>query len=119
MAVDYEKVIHALVDQDVKFILIGGFAGIVHGSPRFTEDIDVVYAHDRENIRRLVKALQPFSPYLRGAPRGLPFVWDERTVRMGLNFTLDTTLGDVDVIGEAAGRGTYDQLLSDSFEVSA
>ena len=115
MAVDYEKVIHALVDQEVKFILIGGLAAIVHGSPRLTEDIDVVYARDRENIRRLVKALQPFSPYMRGVPRGLPFVWDERTVRMGLNFTLDTSLGDVDVIGEAAGRGTYDELLPDSF----
>ena len=119
MAVDYEKVIHALVDHEVKFILIGGLAAIIHGSPRLTEDIDVVYARDRENIRRLVGALQPFAPYLRGAPRGLPFTWDERTVRMGLNFTLDTSLGDVDVIGEATGGGTYDKLLPCSAEVSA
>src|SRR5256885_16723870 len=103
MAVDSTAVIHALVDRQVKFILIGGLAAIVHGSPRLTEDIAVVYARDRENIGRLVEALRPFSPYLRGAPRGLPFTWDERTVRMGLNFTLDTSLGDVDVLGEATG----------------
>jgi len=119
MAVDAEKVMHALVDQRVKFILVGGLAAIVHGSARLTEDADFVYARDRENIRRLVEALGPFSPYLRGVERGLPFKWDESTVRMGLNFTLETTAGDVDVLGEVTGGRTYEDLLPHSAEVSA
>jgi hypothetical protein len=104
-------VIQTLTRHEVKFILIEGLAAIVHGSPRLTHDVDVVYSRGRENIRRLVEALRPFSPYLRGAPPGLPFKWDENTVRMGLNFTLETTLGDVDLLGEVAGGGTYEALL--------
>ena len=119
MAVDYEKVIQTLADHEVKFILVGGLAAIIHGSPELTEDVDVVYARDRENIRRLVEALRLSSPYLRGVERGLPFTWDERTVRMGLNFTLDTALGDVDVLGEVAGGRTYEELVSYSAEASA
>ncbi|MCL4786731.1 MAG: hypothetical protein KJ070_08050 [Verrucomicrobia bacterium] len=82
-------------------------------------DVDVVYSRKRENIRRLVEALRPHSPYLRGAPPGLPFTWDEKTVRMGLNFTLVTTLGDVDLLGEVAGGGNYEQLPPHSSELEA
>lgn len=119
MATDYQAVLGTFVQGDVKFILIGGVAAILHGSARFTHDVDIVYARDRENICRLVEALRPFSPYLRGAPPGLPFSWDERTVRMGLNFTLTSSLGDVDVLGEVAGGGTYVQLLPYSDEATA
>jgi hypothetical protein len=58
-----------------------------------------------------VKALSPLRPYLRGAPPGLPFKWDLSTIRNGLNFTLTTTLGDLDVLGEVPGNGTYKELL--------
>ena len=51
------------------------------------------------------------KPYLRGAPAGLPFTLDAQTVRHGLNFTLDTSLGALDLLGEVTGGGTYDHLL--------
>ncbi|MEW6159750.1 MAG: hypothetical protein AB1813_20155 [Verrucomicrobiota bacterium] len=108
---DYRRVLQALRSGQVDFILVGGLAAVVHGSPRFTQDVDVVYSRARENIRRVAEAMSPFSPYLRGAPPGLPFVWDERTILMGLNFTLITTLGDVDFLGEVTGGGTYEKLL--------
>ncbi len=57
------------------------------------------------------------APYLRGAPPGLPFVWDERTVSRGLNFTLTTALGDIDPLGEITGGGGFDQLLPRSHRV--
>src|SRR5262249_505344 len=57
-------------------------------------------------------------PYPRGAPPGLPFQWDERTVENGLNFTLVTRLGSLDLFGEVAGGGTYQQLLSDTIVLS-
>ena len=116
---DFAGVLQTLTRHEVRFILIGGLSAIIHGSPRLTHDVDVLYARDRENIRRLVDALQPHAPYLRGAPPGLPFAWDERTVRMGLNFTLVTSLGDVDVLGEVAGGGTFGALLPHAAEVEA
>lgn len=59
-------------------------------------DLDVVYERSADNLNRLVEALGPLSPYLRGAPPGLPFAFDVATLRRGLNFTLVTTLGDID-----------------------
>ena len=48
------------------------------------------------------------------APRGLPFDFDGPTLAAGLNFTLTTSLGAVDLLGEIAGGGGYDQLLPHS-----
>ena len=93
------------------FIVVGGVAGVIHGSARLTFDVDVVYRRTQENIVRLAAALAPHGPYLRGAPPGLPFRWDPETIRRGLNFTLSTNLGPLDVLGEVTGGGTYEQLI--------
>jgi hypothetical protein len=81
--------------------------------------VDLVYARDADNLRRLVEALRPWQPYLRGVPPGLPFRWDERTLQAGLNFTLTTSLGDLDLLGEVTGGGTYEDLLPFTEEVTA
>ena len=109
---DFEKLIAALVESQVQFIVVGGLAATAHGSARLTQDVDVVYARSEDNIHRLVTALAPLGPYLRGAPPGLPFEWSEGTVQSGLNFTLTTSVGDIDLLGEIAGGGGYDQLLA-------
>ena len=64
-----------------------------------------------------MQALVAFQPYLRGAPLGLPFDWSAAAVRRGLNFTLTTTIGDVDVLGEIAGSGFYDALVEHTIVV--
>lgn len=108
---DFRGLIDTLAGGCVEFILIGGVAATLHGSARTTLDLDVVYRRSPENVDRLVQALAPLSPYLRGAPAGLPFVFDADTVRRGLNFTLDTNLGALDLLGEVAGGGSYAALL--------
>ena len=107
---DFAGVIRTLVDGRVDFIIVGGVAASVHGSARLTRDVDVVYARTLENMRRLVDALAPHDPYLRGAPQGLPFLWDLNTIQRGLNFTLTTSLGDLDLLGELTGGGGFEQL---------
>lgn len=106
-----QEFLDALHTHRVDFIVIGGIAARVHGSAHITQDVDIVYGRTDENIARLVDALAPFKPYLRGAPPGLPFTWDFATVEAGLNFTLQTTLGDIDVLGEVAGGGRYEDLV--------
>ncbi len=91
--------------------MVGGVAAAVHGSSRLTFDLDVVYARDDENVGRIVDALAPFSPYLRDSPPGLPFRLDAATMKAGLNFTLTTSLGNLDLFGEIAGGGSYEALL--------
>jgi hypothetical protein len=107
---DFSGLLGTLADGGVECILVGGVAATVHGSARLTRDVDVVYSRRPENIARVVSALAPFEPYLRGAPPGLPFRWDAATLARGLNFTLTTTLGDIDLLGEIAGGGGFDDL---------
>lgn len=108
---DFARLLGALGSGHVECIVIGGLAATIHGSARLTQDVDVCYARTPDNVRRLVEALKPLKPYLRGAPRGLPFRWDTETISAGLNFTLTTTAGSIDLLGEVTGGGTYGTLL--------
>ncbi len=114
-----EPLLKILRQAEVELIVVGGVAATIHGSSRLTQDLDIVYRRTPENLRRLADALKTHSPYLRGAPPGLPFLWDEETIRRGLNFTLTTDLGDLDLLGEIAGGGVYENLLPDSRPVAA
>lgn len=106
-----QKLFRALTDHGVDFILIGGVAARAHGSSRLTDHVDVSYARAAPNLERLVSALAAYKPYLRGAPPGLPFEWSPATLAAGLNFTLTTTLGAIDLLGEIVGGGRYEDLL--------
>ncbi len=111
---DFAGLLTVLAKNSVDYILVGGVAATAHGAARLTQDVDVVYSRSDENLARLASALARFSPYLRGAPPGLPFHWSLDTLQAGLNFTLTTTLGDLDLIGEIAGGGSYENLLPDT-----
>lgn len=114
---DFRRLIESLSTAEVDYILVGGVAATVHGSARLTADVDIVYARDRGNLARLVRALGPHQPYLRGAPPGLPFEFDVETLRSGLNFTLTTTAGALDLLGEITGGGTFEDLMAHAIEV--
>ncbi len=103
-----------LSKSGVEFILIGGVAAWAHGSSRATVDLDVVYERSEANLKRIADALASIHPYLRGAPPGLPFRLDLQTLKGGLNFTLTTDLGSLDLLGEIAGGGGYENLLPHS-----
>ena len=115
--IDLEKVVPLLAESKVAFVIVGGVAATVHGSALVTFDLDICYARDKGNLRRLVNALAPLHPRLRGAPGGLPFLWETETLHRGLNFTLLTDWGDLDLLGEIAGVGGYDQALAASVQV--
>jgi predicted nucleotidyltransferase len=114
---DFRALIQALASSKVQFIIVGGVAATLHGSARLTQDVDIVYSRDAENLLRIVKALAPLQPYLRGAPPGLPFHLDAATLAAGLNFTLSTSAGAIDLLGEITGAGDYRALLPHTVEV--
>ena len=115
--VDLEKLLLRLEQNQVEFVIVGGVAATVHGSTYVTYDLDFCYARDTSNLERLAKALGPLNPRLRDAPESLPFVWDARTLCQGLNFTLTTDLGEVDLLGKISGIGPYDEVRSTSIDV--
>jgi len=114
---DFNALLRLLVENKVEFIIVGGAAATAHGSARLTVDLDVVYKRTSDNITRIVNALSPIKPYLRGAPPGLPFDWSIQTIQKGLNFTLITSLGALDLLGEISGGGGYEQLLPETIEI--
>lgn len=114
---DSSKLLAALRAARVDFLVVGGVAATIHGSRRRAADLDVLYSREPANLRRMAKALSAHEPYPRGAPKGLPFRWDERTVAAGWNFTLSTRLGDLDLFAEVTGGGRYEDLLPETDEV--
>jgi hypothetical protein len=109
-----EETIRILYDADVEFVVIGGAAMGLQGSAHVTRHIDFCYARTPKNMERLAEALRPYHPVLRGAPPGLPFHFDAKTITSGLNFTLSTDLGDLYFLGEVSGLGSFQNVLGAS-----
>src|SRR2546430_1661806 len=108
-----------LADFRVDCVVVGGVAAGARGSSQATFDVDVCYARDPPNLMRLTEALRSVNATLRGAPKDIPFILDEETLRRGLNFTFDTDIGKIDILGEVQGVGWYAECIqhSDQIEV--
>jgi len=102
--------LETLTRHGVDFVLIGGMAGVARGSAYVTLDVDVAYDRDRANLECLVGALEELDATLRGAPPGLPFLLDARTIENGANFTFDTRFGPLDILSDPDGAPPYEQL---------
>lgn len=109
-----EPAIDSLAKHKVEFVIVGGVAVIAHGVPYATFDLDFCYARTKENLGKIIEALAPFNPRLRDFSTDLPFVWDERTLQGGTNFTFQTDIGDIDLLGEVAGVGSYAEVFNHS-----
>lgn len=110
----FEAMLSALVAHDIRFVLVGGVAATVHGSARFTNDLDICYDTAADNIDRLVRLLVSWQAYLRGVEPGLPFVLDARTFRTTPLLTLTSTMGAIDLLDRVPGVGAYREALAAS-----
>lgn len=110
----FEAILAALVAHGIRFVVVGGVAGTVHGSARFTNDIDLCYDGAQDNVARLVALLAEWNAYLRGVEPGLPFVLDERTLRTSPILTLTTSMGAIDLLDQVPGVGDYAASLAAS-----
>lgn len=116
-AFDPERLLRSLVDHDVRFVLIGGWAAKLQGSPTVTADIDICYARDAPNLERLAVALSELDVRLRGVADAVPFRLDARSLRAGDVFTLTTSAGDLDLLGSPAGAGPFEALEANADEL--
>jgi hypothetical protein len=115
------EALEALKARRVRFVVIGGFASQLRGSPSLTGDTDVCYARDGENLERLAHALTDLEASLRGAPKDVAFVLDAETLEAGDRFTFDTTAGALDILGQPSGiPGGYEELerAADDMEIA-
>ena len=73
-----------------------------------TDDLDICYDRRPDNFEALARALNELHATLRGAPAGLPFIPDARTLRAGDSFTFDTDAGSFDILGTPKPFSGYD-----------
>jgi predicted nucleotidyltransferase len=103
-----------LNDAGIEYVIIGGVAAILHGSPRTTLDIDVCAVLSEPNLTRIVSMLRGLNPRFRMRPDKLPMPDDPGKLQGFKNLNLDTDLGTIDFLTEVTGVGTYQNVLSQS-----
>lgn len=106
------SLLRALVGGGVEFVVIGGLAAQAHGSPLITEDLDICFDLDRDNLDRLAVVLQGLAALRRGMPDGIQAPLDRRALRAGDVFTLRTRFGDLDLLARPDPGLDFTQLRS-------
>ncbi len=121
---DPERMLSALSEGGVRFILIGGMAAVLHGDVGVTVDIDVVPERTDENLERLAEALRGLGARIRadGEPEGLAFDCSAEFFRNPppesiVNMT--TEAGDLDVTFCPSGTSGFTDLQRDAIDIEA
>ena len=109
-----DLILRELLDAEVQFVLIGGLASQVHGSPSLTGDVDVCFALDGANLGRLAGALESLAAIRREMPPGRSAPIDARALRAGDVFTLTTRYGDLDLLAHPDPGLDFEALVSHS-----
>jgi hypothetical protein len=121
MAADIEfdavRLLQELNDARVRYVVVGGVAARILGSPLLTADLDICYARDETNHEALAAMLRRVHARLRGADPGLPFRLDVKTIAFGDSFTFDTDFGAFDILGTPSGTNGYEDLVANAARV--
>ena len=116
---DPEEILRVLEAHGVRYVLIGGLAATLHGSPHVTTDADVTPQRDPANLRRLAEALDDLDARVRteGVPGGLPFDRSAAMLSRVSLLNLTTRAGDLDLTFEPAGTRGFEDLLRDAIHL--
>jgi hypothetical protein len=109
-----DEILRRLVDAGVRFVLVGGLAAQAHGSTSLTNDLDICYARDPDNLAAIAAVLVDLAAVRRGLPADAPRMppLDARTLRAGGLFTLTTRFGDFDLLADPDPGLDYDTLVA-------
>ena len=111
------SMLKGLIDAKIEFVVIGGVAARAHGSPRITEDLDVCYCTEKENLDLLAGLLASWHAYPRGVGSGLPFIMDRRTLETKPVLNLTTDQGALDLFDVVAGVGEFAAVSKASVDI--
>lgn len=107
-------VLRTLNAHQVQFVVVGGFAAALWGSPSITLDLVICYERKNPNDEALAIALRELGATLRGAPDGISFQLDARAIKMGDSFTFKTDAGPFDCLGTPSGTSGYTDLKANA-----
>lgn len=112
-----QKLLQKFAEADFDFVIVGGFAGVLHGSSYVTDDLDICAALSPENIGTLRSILRDANPVHRMTADKLSFMDYPAPSTAVANLYLETDIGVVDVLGNVLGLGDYNRLVKNSIEV--
>ena len=108
------ELLKRLNDAGVEYVVVGGVAAVLHGSPRTTLDVDVCTSLSGPNLSRIVSMLRGISPKFRMRPDKPPMPDDPARLQGFTSLNLDTDLGTIDFLTEVSGVGHYPEVLNRS-----
>ncbi len=113
------NLLRRLAQARVEFVIVGGYAGVVHGCTYVTQDIDVCCVFSPDNLLMLQEALSELHPVHRMTPGRVPLELTADNAASFSNFYLDTDLGRLDCLSTINGLGAYAQVkrLSERIDI--
>lgn len=111
---DLQALLKLLIHSPIDFVLVGGFAAVLHGCNQTTRDIDICIVYSPEQVSLLRDLLKPYHPLYRTEKKKRPFL-DIPSIEQ--DFHLMTDLGNLDVIRQVKGIGNYYDVLKNSQEI--
>lgn len=114
---NFKVALTVLAKHGVEYVLVGGAAVVAHGSTLMTQDLDILYRVEPDNVRRLLAAFEELDAYVFNDARKLRFGFDHLN-NHGHHLT-ETKAGRIDALGSIGVKGDihYEHLLSDAVEL--
>ncbi len=114
-----EELLQALTSHGVRFVLVGGFAAVIHGSPYVTFDLDITPEDSQRNLERLSRCLSDIHAriYTEVEPEGLPFAQDAASLAAVRLWNLITDFGRLDIVFEPTGTKGFKDLTQDAVRI--
>jgi len=112
------RLIEALQQEGIEFILVGGMAAVIHGAPIVTADLDVVHRRTEENVGRILALLTRLNAVHRFDLAGRKLSPTREQLLGHGHLNLVTDLGPLDLLCELAGDHGYEDLIGDTVQLA-
>jgi len=113
-----KHLLEKLINHNVDFVLVGGFAGVVHGTSMVTQDLDICAAITMSNLSSLRLALEKLNPRHRMNPHFKPsFLEIPKNLEEMKNIYLETDLGVLDIMSSLPPIGDFELIKSRSISI--
>lgn len=113
------QLLQRLSDADVDFVVVGGFAALIHGSTLVTRDLDICAVLSHGDVAKLREALRDLNPTHRLTPQRLSFLTNPDSDVPVQNLYLETEIGTVDILSSVLGVGDFQRVRAGSVEIEA
>src|SRR5690606_31087450 len=111
------ELLKKLLESNIDFVIVGGFAGVVHGATQVTQDLDICLLIDEQKISALRQCLKDIHPKHRMLPQKPSFLEIPDNTSNIKNLYLETDLGVIDIISEVSNIGDFGRVEKNAISV--